>query len=75
MSVVRIIDAEPQADGLLALLEHMVDEVSKGHVSSLAICSVYRDGSPDWCFSYLPSRPAMLGTVEMMKADMMGLGE
>ena len=53
----------------------MVDEVSKGHVSSLAICSVYRDGSPDWCFSYLPSRPAMLGTVEMMKADMMGLGE
>jgi hypothetical protein len=72
MTVLRAIEAEPIAEGLTELVEYLLAQIETGRVSSVSYAVIYRDGSPDWAYSALPSRPAMIGAVEMLKYDMLG---
>lgn len=57
---------EQDAD-VIERLEEVLERARAGDVSMVAIATVERDGSSQWCFSYLSNTSTMLGAVERMK--------
>ena len=60
------IEPEPVAEGIIEVLEEVLESAKSGKVSSVAIAVVLRDGAPDWAMSYLPCVSTMLGTIDRM---------
>ena len=58
--------AAPESESAMETLEPVLKAISEGRVSALACAVVYRDGTPDWAISHLPSISTMLGTIDRM---------
>lgn len=57
------LEPEPLGEGLMPLLEHLMEAAKAGEISSLGVGIVYRDGRIGAKWSFAPSRAALLGAV------------
>ncbi len=64
----RTIDAEPLGEDVIARIEEVLELARKGEFSSVAIASVYRDGSTGKSWSAAPSLSLLIGSVARMQA-------
>ena len=65
----RAIEPEPLAEGIMDVLEPVLEAIKEGRVSALACAVVYRDGCPDWAITFMPNVSTMLGTIDRMHAE------
>jgi hypothetical protein len=70
MADVKVIDAEPLGKGIIEVLDFFRAMAERGELSSLAVATVLRDGSPQWKWSHAPNTSTLLGSVERMKHAM-----
>ena len=56
----HVLDAEPQGEGIVKMLEEALERAYAGEISSAAI--VNRDGTTQQMWSFLPSFGLMIGS-------------
>jgi hypothetical protein len=67
MAELEIIHAEPTGDPeIIKRLDDVRAQVDKGEISSLAIVTVYRDGSVGSSWSKAPSFPLLMGGAQRL---------
>lgn len=66
----RVLDAEPVGENVVATLKRALKRARAGDLSSVAIAAVKRDGSPYWVRSDAPNHSTLIGVIERMKAEM-----
>lgn len=68
MAELLAIDSEPPGEDVIEKLEEVLAMARKGELSSVAIATVYRDGSPGRCWSKAKSMTALIGSVARLEA-------
>lgn len=65
---VEVLDSEPpNTEDVIAKLEEALAEAREGKISSVAIATVYRDGSSGRSWSKRHSQTAMIGSVDLLR--------
>lgn len=64
----RVLDAEPVGEDVVAKLEEALEKAKAGAFSSVAIAYVYRDGASDRSWSNAPSISLLIGSVARLEA-------
>ncbi len=59
----RVLEAEPIAEDVIAKLEEALERAKLGELSSVAIAVVYRSGCSGQSWSQCQSLPALIGSV------------
>ncbi len=73
--VLSVIQPEPRADGVVELLEHLLEKARNGEISSLCTAYVYRDGYSGHQRSAVPHFSILLGAIERMKYELLKLSD
>jgi hypothetical protein len=68
MPDLHVLDSAPIADGVIEKLREALDEAEAGHLSSVAIAVVYRDGATGTSWSSPPSTGTLIGAVTLLQA-------
>lgn len=64
----RVIEAEPVGPDVVEHLEEALEQARKGELSSVAIATVYRDGTTSRAWSSAPSLSLLIGSVARLEA-------
>jgi hypothetical protein len=59
----RVINAEPPGEDVIAKLEEALERAREGRISSVAIATVERDGSVGHAWSKAPSLSLLIGSI------------
>ena len=68
MAEVRVLDAEPVGEDVVAKLEEALEQARQGQISSVAIAVVYRSGETNRSWSKPPSLSLLIGSVAKLEA-------
>lgn len=68
MADLKVLDAEPLGEDVVAKLEEVLKRAHAGELSSVAIATVYRDGSTGRSWSTAPSMSLLIGSVVRLEA-------
>lgn len=63
----HVLDAEPLGDDVIRTLQDAMDRAVAGEFSSVAIATVYRDGTAGRTWSDAPSAGLLIGSIERLK--------
>lgn len=68
MAELKVLDAEPIGEDVIAKLEEALAEAREGRLSSVAIATVERDGTTNRSWSTAPSMSLLIGSVARLQA-------
>jgi hypothetical protein len=63
----KLLHPEPPINGVVPLLEDLLEQARRGELSSIAVAIVYRDGASGRGWSKIPSHAALLGSVARLQ--------
>jgi hypothetical protein len=74
-SDLKVIDAEPLGEDVIAKLEEVLETAKTGKISSLAIAVVYRDGTVGRCWSTASSLSLLIGSIARLQGSLIKWAE